>query len=194
MGNVCEHAGYKFLPRKRRNLAVCLRVYVRAFPSLCPQRPSPSPFASVFPCAYFHIVIVQATRERSGTNPSSPRSVSLRFLPDPHLPRLPSPTPALPPDSSRLAPAHNPSRPTLSGPKVPGQLRPSPWPRPFPLLVPPLPPEIPSPPLKECALSGADRAAAPAAPLPCGGCPAELQRPSRTGCARRRRGLGLGPG
>ncbi|XP_041281209.1 WAS/WASL-interacting protein family member 3-like [Onychostruthus taczanowskii] len=94
--------------------------------------------------------------------------------------------------------ARSPPRPALSGREVPGQLRKSPWPRPFPLLVPPLPPEIPSPPLKECTLSGAVRA--PPAPLLCGGCPgrgvraAEPLRPSRTGRARRRRGPGLGDG
>ncbi|XP_017586356.1 PREDICTED: smoothelin-like protein 2 [Corvus brachyrhynchos] len=49
--------------------------------------------------AYFDIIIVQATREGPGTDPSSRRSVSLLFLPDSHLPSLLSPTPALSPAS-----------------------------------------------------------------------------------------------
>lgn len=94
-------------------------MYVRAFLSLCPQRPFslPFPFASVFPVketiyTYFDIVIVQATRERFGSNPSSPRSVSLLFLPDPHLSLLPSLTQALPPISCRLSPAAHRARPS----------------------------------------------------------------------------------
>lgn len=84
-------------------------------------------------------------------------------------------------------PARSPSRPALSGPKVPGQLGTSACPRPFSLLLPPLPPEIPSPPLRQRTPSGA-------APSSRSSRAPELLRPRRTGRARRRRGPGLGPG